>query len=82
MVSTFFLATFRNKIFQVDLSSKLRDKYQSSDQQWMKTVLTSGTINDKVILIVKNHVEQCLNLLHFGFLFSMSFYFHVHSSPY
>ena len=75
MVLNFSLITLKNKIFQVDLSSKLRDKYQSSDQQWMKTVLTSGTINDKVILIVKNHLERCLNLLHFGFLFS---YFWLH----
>ncbi|XP_063680253.1 CCAAT/enhancer-binding protein zeta-like [Bolinopsis microptera] len=33
---------------EVELSSELRDKHQASDQQWMQTIFTSGTINDKV----------------------------------
>ena len=34
---------------QVKLSGELRDKHQSADQQWMKTVFSGGTTNDKVI---------------------------------
>eukprot|EP00116_Pleurobrachia_bachei_P001872 sb/3462134/ len=33
---------------EVTLSTTLRDKHQASDQQWMKTVLSGGTVNDKI----------------------------------
>ena len=55
--------------FQVELSSELRDKHQASDQQWMQTIFTSGTINDKVKTL---HIFEYINKYCIIFVFDSS----------